>query len=212
MSVPSIDCTKESNHEYTCSKILVHNVGRGRRRRVPSGQRHARAGAATFQSEGKDAFEVHDRGAATAAEDLAVCRQAGLRGSQARLHRCAALPQDHERHGRRGLEHGQLGLSAEGKGLRQHPSVAAAAGAAQHGIRTVRGRPRHLPGARLRPRQHLVHQGQDRLDRDRSADGQGDVAGRTEVRQREAWRAPGRGRHHFALPRRPLRRHPRRRG
>ena len=48
----------------------------------------------------------------------------------------------------------------DGQGFREHQSVAAAAGGAQHGLRALRGPAGpHLPGARFRPRQHHLHQG-----------------------------------------------------
>ncbi len=69
-----------------------------------------------------------------------------------------------------------------------------------------------LPGARLRPGQHQLHQGRYRLDRLRSADGQGNRPGGARIHQREARQAAGAGRRLLALARRPLRRRARRGG
>ena len=53
--------------------------------------------------------------------------------------------------------------------VRQHPPLAAPPVAAQQQLRPLRGHPRHLPGARLRPLRHHLRPRQDRLDRLRPA-------------------------------------------
>ena len=143
----------------------------------------------------------------------AVRGQARLRRGEEGLHRRAAVQADHGRRRPRRLGHGQLPVAAVGQGLREHPSVAAAPGRAEHGLRPLRGGAGpHLPGARLRPRQHQLHQGRHRLDRVRSADRAGNRPRRARAHQREARQAPGGRRRLLALARGPLRRRARRGG
>ena len=56
------------------------------------------------------------------------------------------------------------------QGIRQHPPLAAPPVRVEHELRALRGDSRHLSGARLRPRRHLLRPRQDRLDRHRPVD------------------------------------------
>ena len=104
-----------------------------------------------------------------AKRDPPVRRPARLRGTEARLHRADARPQDHGRRRPRRLGHGALPVPQRGPRLRQHPPVAAPPVAAQQQLRPLRGDPRHLPGARRRPLRPHLRPRQDRLDRLRPA-------------------------------------------
>ena len=163
--------------------------------------------------EGQAALDLHPRAAQRPQGRAAVRRQARLRRGEEGLHRRAALQADHGRRGPRRLGHGELPVAALRPGLPEHPPVAAAPGRAQHELGPLRGGSGpHLPGARLRPRQHQLHQGRHRLDRLRPADRRGDRAGRAPADQREAGQAPGRRRRLLAFARGPLGRRARRRG
>ena len=185
---------------------------RGSRRPGPRRRRGRpdRAGQA-LRCEGQPAVDLHDRTAQGRDSHIAPRRQARLRRGQEGLHRRAAVHEDHGRRRQRGLGHGQLPMAAAGQGLPEHPPVAAAPGGAEHGLWPVRSAAgQDLPGARLRPGQHLVHQGRHRLDRLRPADGQGNRPRGARIHQLEARQAPGRRGRVLPLPRRPFRRRARR--
>jgi alkyl sulfatase BDS1-like metallo-beta-lactamase superfamily hydrolase len=93
--------------------------------------------------------------------------------------------------GARRLGHGELRLASPRQGLREHQSLAAAAGGAQHAYglyEVVPDRIYQVRGYDLS--KHQLHQGQYRLDHLRPPDCQGDGAGGARVRQRQAWRRP----------------------
>ena len=72
---------------------------------------------------GQAALEIHYSNPAEGARNDAVCRQAGFRRSQKRIHRRADLPENHAGQRRRRLGHRQMGLPACGKDFDSvHPS------------------------------------------------------------------------------------------